>query len=116
MQTNSHVKQEQEIRDLQRLMENTYMTEPLPKMTKQQDKQALPRVQTEATLPRVQTKAVSPRVPEATQENGKRIIRSTSHLPVATDQQATQRSQRTHNPKVNVDNTKNHKPDQPLLN
>ena len=79
-------KQEQEIRDLQRLMENIHMPTPIPRVTEQQDKQALPRVQTEAILLRVQNKAISSRVPEATQVDGKRATRSTSHLPVATEQ------------------------------
>jgi hypothetical protein len=99
-------KQEQEIRDLQRLMENTHITTPLPKVTKQQDKQALPRVQTKAILPRVQNKAISSRVPKATQVNRKRATRSTSHLPVAIENQAPKRCQQTNISQVNADNTK----------
>jgi hypothetical protein len=51
-------------------------------------------------------------VPEATQEERKKVTRSmtatstTSHLPVLTDQQAPQRSQQTNNPQENVDGTK----------
>jgi hypothetical protein len=103
-------KQEQEIQDLQRLMEKTHMPTPLPRVTKQQDKQALLRVQTKAILPRVQTKAISLRVPEATQNDGKQATRSTFHLPVATEQQAPKRRQQTNIPQVNVDNTKNPQP------
>ena len=87
--------------------ENSHIPTPLPKVTKEQDKQALLRVQTEAMLPRVQTEAISTRVPEATQDKGKQATRSTSHLPVATEQQAPKRRQQTNISQGNVDNTKN---------
>ena len=63
--------QEQEIQVLQRLIENTHMPAPLPRVTKQQHKQALLRVQTKTKLTRVQTEAISLRVPEATQDEVK---------------------------------------------
>jgi hypothetical protein len=82
------------------------MPTPLPTVTRQQNKQALPRVQTEALLPIVQTEAIALRVPETAQEEGKRATRSTSKLPVATEQQTPTRRKQTNTPQVNVDNTK----------
>jgi hypothetical protein len=108
--------EEQEIQDLQCLMENTHLPTPLPRVTEQQDKQALPRVQTKAILPRVQTEAITPRVPETAQDKGKQATRSTSKLPVATEQRAPRRKKQTNIPHVNVENTKKHKLDQPRLN
>jgi len=77
--------QEQEIWDLQRLVVNTHMSAPLLRVTKQQDKPALPKVQTEAILPRVQTNEKLLTVPEATQDERRQTTqqwRQNQQLPI----------------------------------
>jgi hypothetical protein len=43
---------------------------------------------------------------ETAQDKGKQATRSTTNLPVATEQQAPRHKQQTNMPKANVDNTK----------
>jgi ABC-type oligopeptide transport system ATPase subunit len=87
-------KQEQEIQDLQYLMETHTHANATPEIDKFTRQASTSEGANQSNTSKGADLAISPRVPEATQNEGKQITQSTSHLPVATDQQATQRSQR----------------------